>query len=182
MRATFALGGDGMLESDPALEPSETGGHTLLQDGSGVLRPLGTTSTYRSPAPLRRFGFPSIARALLPRARLCAGAQQSRDQKRSPLASCRCSSINPASRKDRRTSQRGIRTPPPYDAQLPSTALTKAAAPASSLTPPARSTRAPSASRCFAVRARAGCRAGWAGARSTSGAPRREPCRAPSGR
>jgi eukaryotic-like serine/threonine-protein kinase len=31
MRATFALGGGGELESDPALEPSEAGGHTLLQ-------------------------------------------------------------------------------------------------------------------------------------------------------
>ncbi|HEY3500073.1 MAG TPA: serine/threonine-protein kinase [Polyangiaceae bacterium] len=30
MRARFALGGDG-LQSDPALEPSEIGGHTLLQ-------------------------------------------------------------------------------------------------------------------------------------------------------
>ena len=31
MRATFAPGGGGGLESDPALEPSEVGGHTLLQ-------------------------------------------------------------------------------------------------------------------------------------------------------
>ncbi|HKO52103.1 MAG TPA: serine/threonine-protein kinase [Polyangiaceae bacterium] len=31
MRATFAPGSDGGLESDPALEPSESGGHTLLQ-------------------------------------------------------------------------------------------------------------------------------------------------------
>jgi hypothetical protein len=31
MRATFALGGDERLQSDPALEPSEVGGHTLLQ-------------------------------------------------------------------------------------------------------------------------------------------------------
>jgi serine/threonine-protein kinase len=31
MRATFALRGDGGQESDPALEPSELGGHTLLQ-------------------------------------------------------------------------------------------------------------------------------------------------------
>jgi serine/threonine-protein kinase len=31
MRATFAQGGDAGLESDPALEPSEVGGHTLLQ-------------------------------------------------------------------------------------------------------------------------------------------------------
>jgi serine/threonine-protein kinase len=31
MRATFALGRDEGLESDPALEPSEVGGHTLLQ-------------------------------------------------------------------------------------------------------------------------------------------------------
>ena len=31
MRATFAPGGGGRLESDPALEPSEVGGHTLLQ-------------------------------------------------------------------------------------------------------------------------------------------------------
>ena len=31
MRATFAPGGDGGLQSDPALEPSEVGGHTLLQ-------------------------------------------------------------------------------------------------------------------------------------------------------
>jgi hypothetical protein len=31
MRATFAPGGDGGLNSDPALEPSEAGGHTLLQ-------------------------------------------------------------------------------------------------------------------------------------------------------
>ncbi|MEO8213516.1 MAG: hypothetical protein ABI560_09995 [Myxococcales bacterium] len=31
MRATFALGGDKGTQSDPALEPSEVGGHTLLQ-------------------------------------------------------------------------------------------------------------------------------------------------------
>ena len=31
MRATFARPGDGGLQSDPALEPSEVGGHTLLQ-------------------------------------------------------------------------------------------------------------------------------------------------------
>src|SRR4051812_23288637 len=31
MRATFAPGGDVGPESDPALEPSEAGGHTLLQ-------------------------------------------------------------------------------------------------------------------------------------------------------
>jgi serine/threonine-protein kinase len=31
MRATFAPGGDGGQQSDPALEPSEVGGHTLLQ-------------------------------------------------------------------------------------------------------------------------------------------------------
>jgi len=31
MRATFAPGGGGGLQSDPALEPSELGGHTLLQ-------------------------------------------------------------------------------------------------------------------------------------------------------
>jgi len=31
MRATFALGGGGGLQSDPALEPSQEGGHTLLQ-------------------------------------------------------------------------------------------------------------------------------------------------------
>src|SRR6187549_3205081 len=31
MRATFALGGVRGLQSDPALEPSEAGGHTLLQ-------------------------------------------------------------------------------------------------------------------------------------------------------
>src|SRR4051794_7954007 len=31
MRATFARGGSGGLQSDPALEPSEAGGHTLLQ-------------------------------------------------------------------------------------------------------------------------------------------------------
>jgi eukaryotic-like serine/threonine-protein kinase len=31
MRATFAPGSDGGLKSDPALEPSEGGGHTLLQ-------------------------------------------------------------------------------------------------------------------------------------------------------
>jgi tRNA A-37 threonylcarbamoyl transferase component Bud32 len=31
MRASFAPGGSGGLESDPALEPSEVGGHTLLQ-------------------------------------------------------------------------------------------------------------------------------------------------------
>jgi len=31
MRATFAPGGDGARLSDPALEPSEVGGHTLLQ-------------------------------------------------------------------------------------------------------------------------------------------------------
>lgn len=30
MRATFALGGGGGQESDPALEPSAAGGHTLL--------------------------------------------------------------------------------------------------------------------------------------------------------
>src|SRR4051812_36818459 len=30
-RATFALGGNQALQSDPALEPSEVGGHTLLQ-------------------------------------------------------------------------------------------------------------------------------------------------------
>ena len=31
MRATFAPGGDEGRKSDPALEPSEAGGHTLLQ-------------------------------------------------------------------------------------------------------------------------------------------------------
>src|SRR5689334_15131193 len=31
MRATFAPGSDDRLQSDPALEPSEVGGHTLLQ-------------------------------------------------------------------------------------------------------------------------------------------------------
>src|SRR5688500_18812189 len=31
MRVSFAPGGAGGLESDPALEPSEAGGHTLLQ-------------------------------------------------------------------------------------------------------------------------------------------------------
>ena len=31
MRATFAPGAGGGLHSDPALEPSEVGGHTLLQ-------------------------------------------------------------------------------------------------------------------------------------------------------
>src|SRR3954452_4718500 len=31
MRATFAPGGGEGLHSDPALEPSEVGGHTLLQ-------------------------------------------------------------------------------------------------------------------------------------------------------
>src|SRR5688572_18637322 len=31
MRATFAPGGGGGLQSDPALEPSEVGGHTLFQ-------------------------------------------------------------------------------------------------------------------------------------------------------
>jgi hypothetical protein len=31
MRAAFAPGGDGGQKSDPALEPSEVGGHTLLQ-------------------------------------------------------------------------------------------------------------------------------------------------------
>src|SRR6187399_1704106 len=31
MRATFAPGGGGGLQSDPALDPSEVGGHTLLQ-------------------------------------------------------------------------------------------------------------------------------------------------------
>ena len=31
MLATFAPSGDGGVQSDPALEPSEAGGHTLLQ-------------------------------------------------------------------------------------------------------------------------------------------------------
>jgi hypothetical protein len=31
MRATFAPGADAGSNSDPALEPSEVGGHTLLQ-------------------------------------------------------------------------------------------------------------------------------------------------------